>query len=60
MVTIVALRSIIGGKTMIEPPDSISGVIHRVPNSHIQPVRVLLLDGGFDLSDWALHGSESR
>src|SRR5258707_14889813 len=29
---------------MIEPPDSISGVIHRVPNSHIQPVRVLLLD----------------
>ena len=28
---------------MIEPPDSIS-VIHRVPNSHIQPVRVLLLD----------------
>src|ERR1700749_1186876 len=34
----------IGGKTMIEPPDSISGVIHRVPNSHIQPVRVLLLD----------------
>src|SRR5438270_9541861 len=29
---------------MIEPPDSISSVIHRVPNSHIQPVRVLLLD----------------
>jgi CheY-like chemotaxis protein len=29
---------------MIEPPDSIPSVIHRVPNTHIQPVRVLLLD----------------
>ena len=29
---------------MIEPPDSIPSVIHRMPNSHIQPVRVLLLD----------------
>ena len=29
---------------MIEPPDSIASVIHRMPNTHIQPVRVLLLD----------------
>src|SRR5216683_6440560 len=29
---------------MIEPPDSIPSVIHRMPNTHIQPVRVLLLD----------------
>jgi CheY-like chemotaxis protein len=29
---------------MIEPPDSIPSVIHKVATSHIQPVRVLLLD----------------
>src|SRR6202166_1624660 len=29
---------------MIEPPDSIASVIHRMPNTHLQPVRVLLLD----------------
>src|SRR5258708_18448396 len=29
---------------MIEPPDSIPSVIHRMPNTHLQPVRVLLLD----------------
>jgi len=29
---------------MIEPPDSITGVIHRMPSTHSQPVRVLLLD----------------
>jgi CheY-like chemotaxis protein len=29
---------------MIEPPDSIPSVIHRVPSAKMQPVRVLLLD----------------
>jgi len=29
---------------MIEPPDSVTGVIHRMPSTHPQPVRVLLLD----------------
>ena len=29
---------------MIEPPDSIPGVLHLMPNVHPQPVRVLLLD----------------
>src|ERR1700739_437114 len=29
---------------MIEPPDSITGVIHRMPSTPSQPVRVLLLD----------------
>src|ERR1700727_405311 len=29
---------------MIEPPDAITGVLHQMPSTHLQPVRVLLLD----------------
>jgi two-component system OmpR family response regulator len=29
---------------MIEPPDTITGVLHQMPSTHLQPVRVLLLD----------------